>query len=57
MQESDIAKQGVGLPPINFVFLKAKYNKEVATVEIYTSHKVKEEFTKYSIGNTKLTIA
>ena len=55
-ERGDLAKQGGSLPPIHFIRPKAKSHKEVATMAIYTSHEVKEEFTKYAGGNTKLAV-
>ena len=49
--------QGGGLPPIFFVHLKAKSNKEASTAAIYILHDVKDEFTKYTSGNMELVIA
>ena len=46
-KRGDLAKQGGCLLPICFVHLKAKTNKEVATVAIYTSRGIKEEFSKF----------
>ena len=55
-KRGDLVKQGGRIPPIRFVHLKANLDKEATTAMIYTSCKVKEEFTKYSGGDTKLTV-
>ena len=56
-KRGDLAKQGGGIPPFCFVHPKANLDKEAATAAIYTLREVKEEFTKYSGGDTKLTVA
>ena len=53
----NIAKQGGRIPPICFIHPKANLDKEAATAAIYMSREVKEEFTRYSGGNTELAIA
>ena len=56
-EKGDLAKQGGGIPPIHFIHPKANLDKEATTAVICTSREVKEEFTKYSGGNTKLAVA
>ena len=55
-KRGNLAKQGGGIPPIRFICPKANLDKEATTATIYMSHEVKEEFTKYSSGNTKLAV-
>ena len=55
-ERGDLAKQGGRIPPIRFVCPKANLDKEAMTAMIYMSHDVKEEFTKYSSGDTVLAI-
>ena len=56
-KRGNLAKQGGRIPPIRFICLKANLDKEAMTTAIYTSHEVKEEFTKYSSSDTKLAVA
>ena len=56
-ERGDLAKQGGRIPPIHFVRPKANLDKEAATAVICTLCKVKEEFTKYSGGDTELAVA
>ena len=39
-KRGNLAKQGGGLPPIHFIHLKAKSDKERALVAIFTSRNV-----------------
>ena len=55
-KRGNLAKQGGGIPPIRFIHPKANLDKEAATAAIYTLREVKEEFTKYSGGDTKLAV-
>ena len=45
-KRGDLAKQGGRIPPIHFIHPKANLDKEAMTAAIYTSRKVKEEFSK-----------
>ena len=56
-KRGDLAKQGGGIPPIRFVHPKTTLDREAATAAIYMSREVKEEFTKYSGGDTELAVA
>ena len=51
-----LVKQGVSLQPVHIIHLEATSDKEAATMAIYTSCRVKEDFLKYSGGNTELAI-
>ena len=55
-KSGDLAKQGGGIPPNRFIHPKANLDKEATTAAIYTSCEIKEEFTKYSGGNTELAV-
>ena len=55
-ERGNLAKQGGCLPPIHFIHLKVKFDKDPVTTVIYTLCNAKEEFTKYSDGNTKLAV-
>ena len=48
--------QGGGIPQIRFICPKANLDNEATFAAIYMSRNVKEEFTKYSGSNTKLTV-